>query len=436
MVELGIIAAIIVLYGLVSRRVAGTAVTAPMVFVGAGLLLGWSGVVDFGLELHEGSYEFAIGNEFVLTFFELTLVLLLFADAARMNLRVLRGNAELPGRLLVIGLPLTIALGAVLAGVLLAGLTIWEAAIVGAVLAPTDAALGQVVVSSRLIPVRIREALNVESGLNDGGSVPFLTLFIALAAVEATVGETGFWIRFAVEQIGYGVALGVGVGVVGGLLIEAASRAGWMAGVYQQLGIAALAVIAWASAEVVGGNGFIAAFVAGLAASSAVRDLGGMVADFAEDEGQLLSLAVFFIFGALATKIIPEVSWQMVVFALLALTIVRMLPVAISMIGTGLEARTIAFLGWFGPRGLASIILALVVLEDDAMLDGRAEIFAVMTITVLLSVFLHGMTAGPAAKRYGRGMEEMEEDAPEMKEVVEMPTRTTAMDSDMSGPHS
>lgn len=423
MVELGIISTLIVLYGLISRRTSESPLTGPMVFVGAGLLLGWTEVVGFGLSQEGNSYEFEIGNEFVLTFFELTLVLLLFTDATRMNLRTLRGNALLPGRLLVIGLPLTIALGAVVAGVLLVELSFWEAAVLGAVLAPTDAALGQVVVSSKRLPVRIRQALNVESGLNDGGSVPFLTLFIALAALEADFGTTGFWVRFALEQIGFGVAIGVGVGILGGLVIERAANAGWMSGLYQQLGIASLAVVAWVCAEAVGGNGFIAAFVAGLAASSAVRELGGMVADFADDQGQLLSLAVFFIFGALASQILGEASWSMLVFALLSLTIVRMLPVAISMIGTGLGLRTIAFLGWFGPRGLASIILALVVLEDDAELSGRGEIFLVMTVTVLLSVYLHGLSAGPAAAHFGTHADSMTEDAPEMKDVPEVRTR-------------
>lgn len=423
MVELGVIAGVVVLYGLFSRRLEGTALTAPMVFVGAGLLLGWTGVVDFGFAAAETAFEFEIGNDIVLAFFEVTLVLLLFTDATRLNLTVLRGNKGLPSRLLVIGLPLSIALGGVLAGVFLLKLSFWEAAIVGAVLAPTDAALGHAVVSNKRVPVRIRQALNVESGLNDGGSVPFLTLFVALAAVEANTGETGFWIRFAFEQIGYGMALGIGVGLVGGFVIDHASKRGWMLGIYQQLGIASLAIVAWASAEAVGGNGFIAAFVAGLAAGSAVRDLGEMVADFSEDQGKLLSLAVFFIFGAIATETLGEVTWAMLVYAILSLTIVRMLPVAISLAGTGLATRTVAYMGWFGPRGLASIILAFVVLEEETLV-GRGEIFVVMCIAVLLSVFLHGMTAGPLSAVYANHIEaSMADDDPEMEAVTERPTR-------------
>ncbi len=423
MAELGILAACFVVYGLVSRRLAGTLVTAPIAFVATGLVLGATGAVDFGFASGDGGFEFSLGNEIVLIIAELALVLVLFADASRMNVGALRGNAGLPTRLLGIGMPLTMLLGLVLALPLISDLEFWEAAVIAAVLAPTDAALGQAVVQSPRVPARIRQALNVESGLNDGLSVPLLTIFIALAAAREEVEGAGFWIRFALEQIGYGAALGIGVGFVGGALIQRACSRNWVTPIYEQLSVAALPVVAWAATDAVGGNGFIAAFVCGLAASKAIRDLGEMITDFVEEEGQLLNLSIFFIFGALAASIVDELTWQLVVYGLLSLTVVRMLPVAVATIGTGLNARSVAFLGWFGPRGLASIILALVVFEEEAAIAGSETIFLAMTITVLISVFAHGLSARPLIRLYGGYAEEMDDDAPEMEEAPEMRTR-------------
>jgi NhaP-type Na+/H+ or K+/H+ antiporter len=283
---------------------------------------------------------------------------------------------------------------------LLSDLEPWECAIVAAVLAPTDAALGQAVVSSPLVPLHVREALNVESGLNDGGSVPFLTLFIALAASHEGL-EQG-WLRFAVEQIGYGTLIGVAVGVAGGAALTRAAERGWTTTGFERLAFAALAMIAWYAAGEAGGNGFIAAFVGGSAAGMAAGSLRKRVLDFAEEEGQLLNLAVFFIFGVFAAETLGDATWQMAAYAVLSLTVIRMLPVALAVIGLGLRPPTVAFLGWFGPRGLASIILALVVVEDEPALPGNDGIFLVMTVTVLLSVLAHGISAGPLTRRYAR----------------------------------
>ena len=234
-----------------------------MVFVSAGLVAGWTGLLDFGSPAHAGA---RVADEVVLVVAELALVLLLFTDAARIDVRTLRGNA-LPVRLLCIGLPLTIALGTVVAVALLSDLEFWECAIVAAVLAPTDAALGQAVVTNTTLPLRIRQGLNVESGLNDGGSLPFLTLFIGLAAAEEGLG--GGWLRFALEQIGYGTLIGAAAGVAGGVALRRASARGWTVPLFEKLALAALAVIIFVAADEVGGNGFIAAFVGGGAAGAA-----------------------------------------------------------------------------------------------------------------------------------------------------------------------
>jgi sodium/hydrogen antiporter len=399
MVGLGVIACLVFCFGLVSGRLEGTPLTAPMLFVAAGLAAGWVGILDFGAAAHAGTGHEEVTREAVFVTAELALVLLLFADAARLDRHTLRRN-PLPARLLGIGLPLTILLGTVLAVALLADLELWECAIVAAVLAPTDAALGQAVVSSPLLPERLREGLNVESGLNDGGSVPFLTLFIALALAEE--GIEGGWLQFTLEQIGYGTLIGGAVGFGGGLALRRAAERGWTTPAFERLALAALAIVAWLAADAAGGNGFIAAFVGGAAAGTAAGPVRERMLEFTEEEGQLLNLAVFLIFGVFAADALGDATAEMLVYALLSLTAIRMLPVAIAVIGLGLSPATIAFVGWFGPRGLASIILALVVVEDAPALAGLDQIFLVMTITVLLSVLAHGISAAPLTRRYAR----------------------------------
>jgi sodium/hydrogen antiporter len=413
-IDLLVLAAVVFAFGLISRRLEGTILTAPLVFVAAGVLLGPAlfGVAEFALDEHT-----------VLLLSEIALAVVLFTDAAQTNLRALRQNEALPLRLLGIGMPLTIALGAGIAALLLTDLTLWEAAIVGTVLAPTDAALGQPVVSNPRVPARIRQALNVEAGLNDGLSVPFLALFLTLAEAEEEHLSASVWVRFAMEQVGLGVLVGVGVGLAGGWLVSLASRREWMNESFQRLALLALAIVAWALADQIGGNGFIAAFVGGLVVGPTVRRVGERLIRFTEAEGQLLNLSVFFIFGVLAAGLIRSLSWTIVLYALLSLTVIRMLPVALSLLGTRLRGVTVLFAGWFGPRGLASIVLGLVVVEEAPLLPGRTEIEAVVTLTVLLSVLLHGLTAVPLSAAYARRIEGMAADVPEKREAVVMPTR-------------
>jgi sodium/hydrogen antiporter len=347
----------------------------------------------------------------------------LFTDAASTNLSALRQNEALPLRLLGIGMPLTIVLGTAVAALVLTDLTFWEAAIVGVVLAPTDAALGQAVVSNPRLPLRMRQALGVEAGLNDGLSVPFLALFLSLAEAEEEHLSAYIWIRFALEQVGFGILVGIGVGLVGGWLVRGASQRGWMTDSFQRLALLALAIIAWALADQIGGNGFIAAFVGGLLIGPSVKRLGERVIRFTEAEGQLLSLSVFFIFGVLVLGAIQPLSWEVALYALLSLTLIRMLPVALSLYGTHLRGVSVLFAGWFGPRGLASIVLGLIVVEEAPLLPGREEIEAVVALTVLLSVLLHGVTAVPLSAVYARRVRGMEADAQEKQGTVEAPTQ-------------
>jgi NhaP-type Na+/H+ or K+/H+ antiporter len=310
-------------------------------------------------------------------------------------------------------MPATIGLGMVAGAVVLADLDFWEAAIVAAVLAPTDAALGRTVVSSPLVPARVRQALNVESGLNDGLSVPFLALFIAIAG-EETLPAARDWLQFALEQIGLGTVIGLVVGGAGAWVVERASDRGLMTQVFEQFAALSLAVLAFLLADEAGGNGFIAAFVGGLAAGRMGAVCGRHVFAFTEEEGQLLSYAVFFLFGVASLEFLQDADWRIALYAALSLTLVRMLPVALATAGMGFRVSSVLFMGWFGPRGLASIILVLVVADGVPELPGLGAILATVTMTVLASVVLHGVSAPLLSRAYSRRVEDMGSDGPEL----------------------
>lgn len=413
MLEIGVISAVFFVYALVSRSLLWANVSAPMVFVGVGILCGPDllGIASFSPESEAG-----------LLVAEIALVIVLFSDASRSNLSELRSDGALSARLLAIGMPLTIMTGTAAAAVFLIGLEFWEAAVVAAVLAPTDAALGHAVVSSKLVPEKVRQTINVEAGLNDGLSIPFLFLFLGLAVDQASLDAAG-WFTFGVQQIAIGIVTGLLVGGGGGWLVDQAIHRGAMTHTFKRLAMVALAVGAWSLAGAFDGNGFIAAFVAGLAVAIFREDFGGQMLDFAEREGQLLSLVVFFVFGTAAIGFLGAATWGVLAFAVLALTLVRMVPVAISMAGTGLSRGSVAFIGWFGPRGLASIVLALVVVEEEPDLPALDLVIAATTVTVLASVFLHGITARPLSRAYSRYVEMLPPDSPEHEEVVVAPVR-------------
>lgn len=411
MSDLGLLAAVVIAYGLISRRAERRGLTPPVACIALGLVLGPHVLGLLKADLHGPLILVA----------EVALVLVLFSDASRVKVDALRHSAGLPARLLLIGMPLTIALGTAVGAILLVDLSFWEGAIVAAVLAPTDAALGAAVVTNRAVPQRLRQALNVESGLNDGLSVPFLTLFVAFAGVESEVEPAAHWAGFAVEQIGLGALAGLVVGGVGGALVDRASEHGWASGVFEQLSVIALAVGAWAAAGALGGNGFIAAFTAGLLAGVTLAGRVQHVVDFTEEEGQLLNLAVFLLFGALLPGLLKGVDWHIALYAALSLTVIRMLPVAIACAGSGLRKASIAFLGWFGPRGLASIILALVVVESESEIPGLEGVLGAMALTVVASAVLHGATAPPLARLIARRAGEAER-----RDAPDLPTRPRA----------
>jgi NhaP-type Na+/H+ or K+/H+ antiporter len=414
MVELGVISAVFFGYALVSRSLLWANISAPMVFVAVGMICGPSvlGLATFNPESQAG-----------LLIAEVALVVVLFADASRTDLSELKLDGSLAGRLLGIGMPLTIATGTIAAAVLLLGLSFWEGAILAAILAPTDAALGHAVVSSRLVPEKVRQTINVEAGLNDGLSIPFLFLFLGLAVDQASLDAAG-WFTFGIEQIAIGTLVGLTVGGAGGWLVDRAVHRRMMTHTFKRLAMVALAIGAWALAGELGGNGFIAAFVGGLAVARFREEFGDEMLGFAEREGQLLSLVVFFVFGTAAIGYMGDATWGVIAFAALSLTLIRMGPVALALSGSGLSRASIAFIGWFGPRGLASIILMLVVVDEEPGLPALDLLIAATTVTVLASVFLHGITARPLARAYGRRIEDLPPDAPEHSPTDEIQPRS------------
>jgi NhaP-type Na+/H+ or K+/H+ antiporter len=406
---IALIALVVFGWGLFSARLARADLSAPIVFVAAGFLL--SEVT--------GVIELDVSQEAVKAIAEVTLVWVLFADAARVRLRDLRADLGLYARLLAVGLPLTMAVGTLLAMSLFSGMGVWMALLVGAALAPTDAALGAAVMTDPAVPERVRRVLNVESGLNDGIATPVVTVAIAGAAAAASV-EGPPSLGGALTDLAIGLASGVALGVGGGLAMRTARRRGWATEDLAGPGVLALALAAYAGTLWLGGNGFVAAFVAGLAFGNTAGRGGAKEVFYVEQTAGLVSLLTWLVFGAVAVPtVFEQIDWQVVCYAILSLTVVRMLPVALALTGSGLSRPTVAFVGWFGPRGLASIIFAVIALEDLHAEADRAV--AVIGMTVLLSVLAHGLSAKPLAARYGAAV--ADPTAPTGPQLVHPPVR-------------
>ena len=390
---LTVLAAVVVAYTLVASKLDRWWITSPMVFVAAGVILGPGGLDVLPLSLT---------NETVVTITELTLALLLFSDASTVRLGDVEGDAGLPRRLLFVGLPLTVLAGALLAYLMFPKVGWAAAALVATILAPTDAALGLAVVTNKAVPVRIRRALNVESGLNDGIATPLVTLFIAAAAAEESLSDKA-WGLEALKEIGLAIVAAVLVGYLGGKLLAFASERGWTSGVSKQIAILALALLAYGGAVAIGGNGFIAGFAGGILFGAATRDRMAEPVEFTETLGLSASFLVWSIFGALfvGNLLTHQLSVQPIVYAILSLTVIRMVPVAIALTGTHLRAATVAFMGWFGPRGLASVVFTLLALAEIEHGGTGGMLLQTVTWTILLSVVLHGISAPPLAARYG-----------------------------------
>jgi NhaP-type Na+/H+ or K+/H+ antiporter len=408
-----VVAAVVVGWGLLSARLERFDVSAPLLFVVMGLVLANEPLSVIHVGIH---------SETLRSIAEITLALLLFSDAARVNVRELRRDVAVPARLLFVGLPLTIGLGTLVAVGLFPSLDVWAAATIAACVAPTDAALGAQVVEDRHVPMRVRRALGVESGLNDGIATPFVTFFVA-GAVGDLVAHASTSLASAVGDLAIGIAVGLVGGLGAGWLLGAARRRGWSTPAAQGIVVVALALLAYSSSVELGGNGFIAAFVGGLAFGTVLpeREQADALA-FDAQAGELLSLVVWFLFGAVMVSALSDTTWQTGVFVVLALTVVRMVPVALALVGSRLDRTTIVFIGWFGPRGLASGVFGIIAFDALPDHDGGV-VAAAVTLTVLASVLAHGVTARPFSRRYGARVDALGEEVPERATVPRLDGR-------------
>ncbi len=413
LITLAVIAAGLVGFSVFSGKLQGTVITAPLLFIVFGYVIGEGGLGIARLDLDHGAIHILA---------EVTLILVLFSDAARIDLSRLRQDHNLPLRMLALGLPLVMVAGTAVAMLLLGHFSIWEAALLAAILAPTDAALGQAVVSDTAVPVRIRQAINVESGLNDGIALSEV-LFLASAAGVAQQSSTGDWLTFAAGQLLLGPIVGAAVGFGGARLLDVAAERQWSTTALQGISVLSVALLAFAIAELIGGNGFIAAFIGGMVFGNTVRHPCTFLFEFMETEGELLVLITFLVFGAaMLPDALQHLNWGWVLYGVLSLTFVRMIPIGLSLLGTGIRLPSYLFLGWFGPRGLASILFALLILEEAELTHGD-ELLSLTIVTVALSALLHGITAAPLAKAYGKMIEALG-DCEERRPTEELPLRS------------
>jgi len=333
------------IFGLFSRLSERLPITAPMFFAGVGILVSPLGF---------GWFDVKVDADLIKVLAEITLMLVLFTDGSEINVRELvRQRTYVPLRLLAIGLPLTMLLGIGAGFLILDQLSLWQIALVALILSPTDAALGQAVVKIPLLPESLKRSISVESGINDGIALPPVLVCMAALPVEtAAHGQSDNWLHFLFVQLTLGPLVGAAVGWLGGRLVETAASRDWMGPVFQRLSAMSLAVLAFAFAEMIHGNGFIAAFVAGLTLGVQTSEIRHRIQEFGEAEGQQLALFIFLILGMVGVPMAYLLwDWAAFIYALLSLTIIRMLPVALSLMGSGLDLRTSLFIGWFGPRG-------------------------------------------------------------------------------------
>lgn len=387
-----LIAMLFLAFALGSRKLSGTVLTGPMLFAGVGFAIGPEVL---------GWVEIQISNSAIHAIAEITLVVVLFTDAAATDFSSFRRAGNLPLRMLLIGMPLAVGLGTLAALALFPGWSMWEAALLAAILTPTDAALGQSVIENETIPDRVRTAIGSESGLNDGLALPLVVLFAALAA-DGPGDQATYWLEFVGSQILLGPLAGIAIGYAGGRLVALADEHGWMSDWAEGIAAMAIALGAFMLAEAVHGNGFLAAFAGGLAFGKGLGRKCRFLNQFQQTEAHMLVLITFTLVGAmLLPAAMQHLTVNCFLFAVFALTVMRMLPIALSLAGLRLSWHTLAFLGWFGPRGLASILFLLIVMQNTDLVR-ESELLAAVALTVTLSIIVHGVTAAPWARIYGR----------------------------------
>jgi NhaP-type Na+/H+ or K+/H+ antiporter len=392
-IELAIFAVFVFCYTLIAGRLERAPASGPIVFVASGFLMG---------PLVLGWFDGSVSRTELRMLADLTLAVILFVDAANADLAVLKRQLRIPARMLFLGLPGVIILGTLTAALLFDNLSLLEAAILGTMLAATDAALGKAVITNRSVPTHVREGLNFESGLNDGLCVPILLVFVALAIAGGSEGGgTLHAIELVIKELGIGLLVGLGLTAAGAWAMRWCRDQGWLTEIWKQVTVVALAIACFAVAQSLHGSGYIAAFVGGLLFGFKAKKATHKLVLASEGLGETLALLTWFIFGAAVIgRYIEFFTWEMLVYAFLSLTVIRMLPIFVSLAGTGESLGSKLFLGWFGPRGLASIVFAIIVLEKDVA--GNKFIATVVAVTVILSLVAHGVSANPIAKLFGQ----------------------------------
>jgi len=391
--NLAIVTAFAFLYSAFAKGIERTWVGGPIVFTLFGVLLG---------PLGAGILTLDVTNETLRALAEMTLALVLFNDAASADLGVLRSNLRIPERMLAIGLPLIILLGFAVGMLLFDELDLYEVAILATILAATDAALGKPVITNRRVPARIREGLNMESGLNDGICVPILFIFIALAvSASGEAGGISDALHLVTEEIGIGLAVGLVLAVLGGWMLRLSAEHDWLSETWMQVTVIALAIASFAAAQSIGGSGFIAAFSGGLLFGKITRQHKKVLLRASEGTGDAFALLTWVVFGsAIIGKVIGYISWPILLYSVLSLTLIRMLPIFLSLAGTSESTKSKLFMGWFGPRGLASIVFTIIVMNEN--LPGGETLAIVVVCTVCLSIIAHGITATPLSEAIGK----------------------------------
>ena len=386
--EFVVLAGFAFLYSVVAGRMERSIISGPIVFMAFGFLIG---------PLAFSWVEVDVTNREFRMLADLTLALVLFIDAANSDLSIHKASTLVPRRMLLFGLPGTIALGFVAGLLLFDGLGVYELAILATMLAATDAALGKAVITNKAVPSHVREGLNVESGLNDGLCVPVLFVFIALAEASGVeTDSTMLALKLVAREIGIGLVVGLGITALGAWLIQWCSKRNWITEIWLQIPVVMLAITCFALAQTLHGSGYIAAFVGGILFGFIARKDTHKLVMAAEGVGETLAMMTWIVFGAAVIgQSFEFFTWQVVLYAVLSLTIVRMLPMFVSLTGTGETTESKLFLGWFGPRGLASLVFAIIVLNTD--LPGTKLMATVVVCTVFLSAIVHGVTANPMA---------------------------------------
>ncbi|MBG7603852.1 MAG: cation:proton antiporter [Actinobacteria bacterium] len=420
-----VIGTVVVFYSLAAKRLSTTLVTGPMVFTAVGVMIGPKALDLVDLTLSNDDVEFLLNT---------TLAVVLFVDATHINLTAVRRSWSGPARLLFVSFPVMLVLGYAIGWALFPTLGVFAIAAIATILAPTDAALGQAVITNPKVPLGVRQTLSVESGLNDGLALPVLIAILAVAQADTAADPAHVLVDELVKEVGFGLLAGLGAALLAAGAVWTAKRMSLpITGIAVSIASLGALVAAAGTAQAMGGSVLIAAFVAGLAMAPQIQSFGHEASAFPEEVVVILTLLAFVVFGGgILSAEIASLNWQVALYAILSLAVLRPLAVAVGAIGSGAAPQTITFIGWFGPRGLASILFVAVVARKAPDFEGLATIFSVMTWTVAASIVAHGLTAWPGSNAYARWATDhptLIEDGPEHRTLPEDALRPRAVDS-------